>query len=242
MNAGALVFCLLDAEGDYTPEGYELLDAAQVGDYELKLWRGTSHINGEAIKYNEVSLAGKGQKFDPQSQHTKVKGSTAALGHRWELLYTIANWIKRYGDLYIGSYNPSKLGIYHKLFRRYLPRLKVSDIYQPFDECREEGTKYFHVTGEYGMIESIITEAEADFEPSRYIAQLPSVVDRATAEARKIFGLKMKQGEVTDDNVGEMAESVVQEVVNNLHLTTDSELVDIDLFQRVLTNVLNHAY
>lgn len=166
MNAGALVFCLLDAEG-YTPEGYELLDAAQVGDYELKLWRGTNHVNGEAVKYNEVSLAAKGHKFDSQSQYTKVRGSTTALGHRWELLYTIANWIKRYGDLYIGSYNPSKLGIYHKLFRRYLSRLKVSDIYQPFDECRKEGTKYFHVSGEYGMIESIITEAEADFEPRR---------------------------------------------------------------------------
>lgn len=240
MNAGALVFCLLDAEGDYTPEGYELLDTSHAGDYELKLWRGNGHVQGQPVKFNEVSLNAVGRKFDPDSQHQKFPGSTQALGHRFELLHTIAKWIRKYGDLYIGSYVPSKLTVYHRLFKRYLPRLQVSDPYAAFDEC-EGKPEYFHVTGAAGMIESILAEAAVDSDPRRYLDGLPSVVDRVTSEAQKLFAKKVGAGAVNDDNFGEMAESVVEEVVNNLRLTTGHELVDIDLFQTVLTNVLSYA-
>lgn len=241
MNAGALVFCLLDADGAYTPEGYELLDTAQVGDYELKLWRGISHVKGEPVKYNEISLNAVGRKFDPQSQNVKLPGSTHALGHRWELLYVVANWIKQFGDLYIGSYVPSKLNVYHRMFRRYLPRLEVSDVYEPFDECQEEKTKYFHVAAKGGMIESLLAEIQSDFDTRRYIDGLPSVVDRATVKAQKIFTEKVGKGEVNNDNYGEMAESAVEQVVDNLRLPSGNELVDIDLFNAVLTNVLSYA-
>lgn len=240
MNAGALVYCLLDAEGDYTPEGYQLLDTAHVGDYELKLWQGQAHIKGQPIKFNEVSLNAVGRRFDPESQKQKFPGSTHALGHRSELLRTVANWIRQHGDLYIGSYIPSKLRVYHRMFRRYLQRLSVSEPYAPFDECNGE-PEYFLVQGQPGVLESILEAAEADVDVRRYIDELPSVVDRATTEATKIFAEQVDKGLVNDENFPEMAEAAVDEVVNNLRLTSGDEVVDIDTFNTVLRNVLAYA-
>jgi len=240
MNAGALVYCLLDAEGDYTPEGYHLLDTAQVGDYELKLWQGRAHIKGQPIKFNEVSLNAVGRKFDPESQRQKFPGSTHALGHRFELLHTVANWIKQHGDLYIGSYIPHKLTVYHKLFKRYLTRLTVSEPYAPFDECEGE-PEYFHVTGNPGVLESILSEMEGDADVRRYVDGLPSAVDNATEQATKIFAGQVESGLVNDDNYPEMAEAAVEEVVNNSHLASGNEVVDIDTFNTVLRNVLAYA-
>lgn len=144
MNAKAIVFRLLE---DYAPEGYHLVDTAEAGNYELKLWQGLAHVDGKPVKFNEVSLNAKGLDFDPESQHKKHTGSTYALGHRREMLSIINNWIQRRGALYIGSYVPAKLKIYHKLFKRYLPRFCVSDMYAPFDEC-EGKPEYFYVTPE----------------------------------------------------------------------------------------------
>jgi hypothetical protein len=240
MNAGALVYCLLDADGEYTPEGYRLLDTAQVGDYELRLWQGTGHRKGEPVKFNEVSLNAKGRSFDPESQAKKYPGSTSAMGHRFELLHTVVNWIKKFGDLYIGSYQPGKLAVYHRMFKRYLSRLQVSDPYPAFDEC-EGKPEYFHVTAPGHMLESILAEAEVDGDPRRYLDRLPSIVDRAAAEATKLFSEKVQSGDVNDDNFGEMAEAVVNEVVNNLQLSTGDELVDIDQFNKLLQHVLVYA-
>jgi len=239
MNAGALVYCLLDAEGEYTPEGYKLLDTATVGDYVLKLWQGNAHVGGRSVKFNEVSLNAKGRSFDPESQHQKFRPTSHALGQRGELLHTVARWINHWGELYIGSYIPSKLKIYHHLFRHYLPRLNVSKPFAPFDEC-EGKPEYFLVTGDQGVVESILAEA-VDNEPQHYLNGLPSVVDRATKAATEKFIQRVQAGDVNDDNFGEMAESIVQEVVDNLQLTTGDELVDIDLFNTVMTNVLQYA-
>ena len=238
MNAGALVYCLLDADGEYTPEGYRLLDAAQVGDYELKLWQGTGHRNGEPIKFNEVSLNAKGRKFDPASQAQKFPGSVHALGHRWELLHTVADWIKRFGDLYIGSHEPGKLIVYHRMFKRYLSRLQVSDPYPAFDES-EGKPDYFHVTGNPGVVESILTEAAEDMDVNRYLNDLPDVMSRAIDEARKVYVAKLRSGEVNDDNFGEWAESVVDEIVYKFHLTTGDEVVDSRNYNTILYHVLN---
>lgn len=241
MNAGALVYCLLDAEGEYTPEGYKLLDTANVGDYELKLWQGNAHVGGRPVKFNEVSLNAKGRSFDPESQLTKFRpGSvTHALGSRWELMRVVAAWLHRWGDLYIGSYVPSKLRVYHRMFLRYLPGFKVTNPYAPFDEC-EGKPEYFHVTAPAGLAESILRESE-DVDTSRYVNALPSFVDRATSEATQKFKEQVESGAVNDDNFGEVAEAVVTEVVDNLQLTTGNELVDIELFNSLLTNVLSYA-
>ena len=236
MNAGALVYCLLDAEGEYTPEGYKLLDTAQVGDYELRLWQGLGHRKGEPVKFNEVSLNAVGRKFDPESQAQKFPGSTHALGHRFELLHTVVRWIKKYGDLYVGSYIPSKLSVYHRLFKRYLSNLKVSDPYAAFDEC-EGKPEYFLVTAPGSVIESILAEIDGD----KYLSRLPSVVDKATREATENYNKHVAAGGVNDGNFYEIAESAVEETVNKLQLSTGDELVDIDLFNQVLTNVFHHV-
>lgn len=163
MNAGALVYCLLDAEGEYTPEGYRLLDAAHVGEYELKLWQGQNHKNGEPVKFNEISLNRKGRSFDPASQQQKFPASTSAIGHWSELYNVVAKWINTYGDLYVGSYNPSKLAIYLRMFKRYLPHLDVSAPYAPFDECEGE-PEYFHIMPKAGIRESVADEPDPNAE------------------------------------------------------------------------------
>lgn len=242
MNAGALVYCLLDAEGEYTPEGYKLLDTAQVGDYTLKLWQGNAHVRGRPVKFNEVSLNAKGRSFDPDSQLQKFRpGSQAihALGNRYDFMRIVAGWIQRWGELYVGSYVPSKLNVYYKMFRRYLPHFDISAPYAPFDEC-EGKPEYFHVTASHGVVESIL-EAQEDVDTRRYVDELPTFVDRATTEATRKFKEAVDAGTVNEDNFGEMAESIVQEVVDNLRLTTGDELVDIHTFNTILTNVLAYA-
>lgn len=245
MNAGALVYCLLDAEGDYTPEGYELLDTAQVGDYELKLWRGRGHVSGEEVKFNEISLNAVGRSFDPDSQRQHFPGSTHALGHRSELLNTVARWINKYGDLYIGSYSQSKLAVYYNMFRRYLRQFDVSVPYAPFDEC-EGQPEYFHVKGSAAVVEAILQESVNDSEPEpvnvqHYIDKVPSAVAALTAEAKqKLVGMALS-GDVNRENFNEVAENVVDHIVYSSNFLAGDELVDNDLFQSVLTNVLAYA-
>lgn len=239
MNAGALVFCLLDAEGEWTPEGYRLLDSTQVGDYQLKLWRGIGHVNGEQVEFNEVSLNAAGRRFDPESQKQKFAGSIHALGKRGELLYTVANWIKKFGDLYIGSYVPRKLSVYNKLFKHYLPSLNVSDPYAPFDECQGE-PEYFHVTAAKGVAESIV-EDSSDGTILRLVERLPSIEDQATARCIRIFSGLQKKGVVNEDNFGDMAEDVVKEVVDTFHYQTGNEVVDANFFNTVLARLLTHG-
>ncbi len=245
MKAGALVYCLLDAEGEYTPEGYELLDTAHVGDYELKLWRGIGHIKGEPLKFNEVSLNAVGRSFDPDSQKQHFSGSIHGLGKRGELLHTVAYWIRKFGDLYIGSHVPSKLSVYHRLFKRYLPQLRVGDPYAAFDEC-DGAPEYFHVTGEAGVVECILQDG-SESEVDSYLKRLPSVEEQATAKAVRVFDATIERGNAVSKpepdlrDFGDIATSVVTRVVYEGGYTTGNEVVDIDFFNNVLTRVLAHA-
>ena len=240
MNAGALVFCLLDAEGDYDPEGYRLLDSAQAGDYQLKLWQGTGHVDGKPVTFNEVSLNAVGRSFDPESQAKKFPGSTQALGHRAELLQVVANWLSRFGELYVGSHNLKKLGFYHRVFKRYLPRLKVSEPYAPFDESKGV-SDYFHISAPRSVIESILAEADEDVDAQRYVDALPDVFSQAINAANKMFAHEIESGSVDEDNFGEMAESVVNEIVDKFNLTTGDELVDIRNFQTIHYHLLKQV-
>jgi hypothetical protein len=243
MNSGALVYCLLDADGEYTPEGYELLDTAHVGDYELKLWRGTGHINGAPLQFNEVSLNAAGRSFDPASQKQHGGGSIHGLGRRGELLRTVAHWINKFGDLYIGSHVPSKLSVYHKLFKRYLPQLRVGDPYAAFDEC-EGVAEYFHVSGDGAVVECILRDASAT-EVETYLKRLPSVEEQALAKAIKLFD-KVKVREefsrpVDESHFGDIAEVVATRVVYECGYATGNEVVDIDFYNKVMRGLLVHA-
>ena len=171
MQAGALVYCLLDAEGAYTPDGYEALDTAVAGDYELKLWRGIQHRDGQPVKFNELSLNVKGRNFDPESQAQKVpRRSTHALGRRDDLLRIVASWLKDYPTLYIGSYIQSKVRFYHRIFTHYMPMLDVSAPFAAFDEC-EGQPEYFTVSAKSGVIESIL-EGLDDVDPETEVREL----------------------------------------------------------------------
>ena len=241
MNAHAIVQALLEVEDVLeVPEGYKLLDTAQAGDYILRLWQGNAHVNGEPVKFNEVSLNAAGRRFDKTAQATKYPGSIHALGHRQELLHTLAKWIKQYGELYIGSYEQDKVALYHRLLKRHLSRLSISDLYAPFDEC-EGKPEYFRVTAPSTVIESILAEAVDDVDPKRYVDGLPDVTTQAVDEASKMFARIVANGAVTQDNFGEMAESVVNEVVDKFNLTSGDELVDIKTFNTILQHLLTHV-
>ena len=261
MNANTLVFWLLSEDEEYTPEGYRLLDTARVGDYFLKLWQTEAHIKGEPYTFNEISLNAVGHRFDAEGQRTKFKGSSAALGHRAEFLRTVVRWIKEYGgNFYIGSHIPAKLQVYHRMFKQYLPQLIISEPFAAFDEC-EGDPEYFSVktresqdapapaasadvralTGHAGVMDSLLDETEEDADVQRYVNELPSVVDRASVEATKLFKQHAALGLVNRENYSEWAESVVEEAVDNLRLTSDDQVVDIDLFNTVLQNVLTYA-
>lgn len=221
--------CLL-LEDDYTPEGYNLLDTAVVGDYVLKLWEGIGHTNGEPFKFNEVSLNASGRSFDKESQETKYKGGTHALGHRMDFLKVIAGWLARFGTLYIGSYNPDKLSIYYKLFRRYLKGFTISEPYPAWDEC-EGKPEYFKVEGTRDMIESLLG--------SNYPTCKEDVL---AAEAIDAFEEKRLQGEVNADNFCEISEDIVGSIVDKHVLSLGAELdTGIDLFNSVLESVLEYA-
>ena len=172
MNAGALVYCILDAEGEYTPDGYELIDSATAGDYELKLWKGHQHVKETPVKFYEVSLNAKGRSFDPASQATKYTGSVHALGQRRDVIGIVAKWIKQYKEFYIGSYEPDKVRLYNRLMRHYLPKFHISEPYAAFDEC-EGKPEYFKVSAPDGLVESILEGQEDDIDPSSYISDLP---------------------------------------------------------------------
>ena len=155
MNAHHIVTCLLDSAEQWTPDGYQLLATATAGEYELKLWSGKKHMDGQAVVCNELSLNRHGLNFDPASQSKKFRGSAHALGHRQDFLGTIADWVRRYGALFVGSHNPEKVKLYHRLFKHYLGRLTVSDIYPPFDESEGE-PDYFKVDASRQTLESVL--------------------------------------------------------------------------------------
>lgn len=240
MNAGALVYCLLDAEGEYTPEGYRLVDTVLAGDYELRLWQGTAHQDGKPVIFNEISFNATGRSFDPGSQAVKFTGSTQALGHRRELLNTVAGWIKKFGELYVGSYNPKKLGVYHQLFRRYMPRLEISEPYPAFDES-EGAPDYFKVTGSATVVESLLQENGDDAEVQRYVSMLPDMIEKAYAESVEVYTDMFKKGSVNADNFLEMAEFAVDEAVYMSSLASGNELVDSELHKAVLPRLIAYA-
>jgi hypothetical protein len=192
------------------------------------------------VTFNEVSLNAVGRRFDPESQAKKFPGSILALGHRSELLQVVANWLSRFGELYVGSHNLKKLGFYHRVFKRYLPRLKVSEPFAPFDESKGV-SDYFHISAPRSVIESILAEADENVDAQRYVNELPDAFSQAVDEANKMFARVVESGAVTEDNFGEMAESVVNEIVDKFNLTTGDELVDIRNFNTVLHHLLKHV-
>ena len=239
MQAGALVYCLLDAEGAYTPDGYEALDTAVAGDYELKLWRGIQHRDGQPVKFNELSLNVKGRNFDPESQAQKVpRRSTHALGRRDDLLRIVASWLKDYPELYIGSYIQSKVRFYHRIFTHYMPMLDVSAPFAAFDEC-EGQPEYFTVSAKSGVIESIL-EGLDGVNVQRYIDELMPVMDQAISAACIKLRKAVELGDVDPDNINDTAAAVVDEVTVEFHLEGDDDEA-IRNYNTILHHLLKYA-
>lgn len=235
MLSEALVFCLLDAEGDYTPDGYTLLDKVSAGDYELKLWQGIAHVNSVPRKFSEISLAAHGRSFDPESQKQKYTGSVSALGHRHELLAVIERWLKRYGELFVGSYNSHKLALYHKLFQRYLRGLYVSSPYAPFDEC-EGQPEYFKVSA------NTPAARESSEDLKRRLLDLPSAEEKVFTDIKATLDALIKNRELTDDNKNEVIDDVVSEAMDKSGFITEYSQEEARQIARMITRAQVYAY
>jgi len=221
MNAAQLAFSLLETDGEWTPEGYTLVAAADVGDYNMKLWQGKKHIKGEEVKFNEISLNRRGLSFDPDSQQKRQVGGHHALGHRHEFLDLVRSWISKYGTLLVGSYNQDKLSFYHRLLRRYLPRVHVSDPFPPFDES--EGVADYFTIGDARNIRPMGESAE-NVDPQRYIDELPSTLDRMKEAALERY--KECLPGINRDNFCDWADEIALAIVYEFMQPDQLELVD----------------
>jgi hypothetical protein len=116
----------------------------------------------------------------------------------------------------VGSGVPRKAEFYHRLFKRYLSRLRVSDLYAPFDEC-EGKPEYFAVsaTGKETM-ESLLEslEPQDDFDPGSYIDELPSWEEQIQEMGRREIDELRSKGQLNADNYCEYAESIARNIVD----------------------------
>lgn len=243
MNSGQLVYCLLDAEGAWTPQGYRQLATATVGDYDLGLWSGTKHIDGKPVKYVEMSLNRRGLNFDPDSQRAKHPGGAHALGKRHDLLQVVANWIKEFGTIYVGSEVPDKVAFYHRLFKRYLNRLRITDPFAPFDESEGE-PDYFQIgppTRE--TLESLLESLDPlnGIDPRRYIDELPSYEVLLQRRGVKEIDDLRNKGLLRPDNYCEYAESIAQRIVDEWQQPSQAEVeADNGLGGRTFRKLCNY--
>lgn len=252
MNCNRLVEYLLESDldgGDYTPEGYELMDTARAGEHVLKLWRGEAHVDGVPVKFYEVSLNARGLAFDPDSQFkhhkTDAGGLRSALGNRTEMMTSIARWITAYGELYIGSHVPDKLATYHHLFKRYMPRFSISVPYAPFDEC-EGKSEYFKVTAPRHVTESILREENADELELKSLADrvnMPSDTERYFALNALVANVRqgIQSGFINRDNFFEQVDDMAVDAVYSMKLEDENEEVRSLLHQQFVQSVLNHV-
>jgi hypothetical protein len=138
----------------------------------------------------------------------------------------------------------SKLAVYHKLFKRYLPQLQVGDPYAAFDES-EGVSDYFHVTAGNGVVECILRDVKLS-EVEGYLSRLPSVEEQALVKAVKCFDLAVKKRcgagyRLIEADFSYIAEKSTARVVYEGGYVTGNEVVDIDFFNKVLMGVLAHA-
>lgn len=128
-------------------EGYEFVDSAKLGEYDMTLWHGQKTRNGQPVDFFEVSLSHAGMPFDTeQSQMGKQPGgSTDLLGRKSAMTSKFQEWLNRYDSVYIGSFDPRKLQVYRRIIKKYLPRLQVSEPFKAFDDSVRPD--YFKVQG-----------------------------------------------------------------------------------------------
>ena len=155
MNVEALVHALLEADdlqradlvARLKTEGYDFVDAAGLGDYEMMLWQGHKTRNGKPIEFYEVSLNHKGMGFETEQEQMgkQIGGSTELLGRKKQMTSKLDEWLRRAKLLYIGSFDPRKLNVYRRVIKRYMPHLYVSEPFKAFDDSVRPD--YFTVKG-----------------------------------------------------------------------------------------------
>lgn len=180
-------------------EGYEYVDSAKLGDYDMSLWRGEKTRDGKPVEFYEVSLSHGGLRFDSEEDQLgrQPGGSTELLGRKQQLGHKFSEWLARYDTIYIGSFDPRKLKVYQRIIKRYLPQFQVSEPFKAFDDSVRPD--YFKVHGHQMALsfESVVEAASSlfsrktctlEYRPVRrgedwgwYWVLLPRLEDRALA-------------------------------------------------------------
>ena len=180
-------------------EGYDYVDSAKLGDYDMTLWHGNKTREGQPISFYEISLSHAGLRFDSEQAQVGKQpgGSMDLLGHKREMAGKLEDWLSRFDIMYIGSFDPRKLAIYRRIIKRYLPRLRVSEPFKAFDDSTH--ADYFTLKGRQMALpfESITETASnlfsrktctLEYRPMRrgedwdwYWVLLPKLEDRALA-------------------------------------------------------------
>ena len=146
-------------------EGYDFVDSAKLGDYDMSLWHGQKTRDGRPVDFYEVSLSHGGLRFDTeQAQAGKQPGgSMDLLGRKRAMSGKFEEWLNKYDPVYIGSFDPRKLGVYRRIIKKYLPRLRVSEPFKGFDDSVRPD--YFKVQGRQMALpfESLVETASSLF-------------------------------------------------------------------------------
>lgn len=96
---------------DLEQYGYQYVDEASVGDYDLVL----THF--PLLDAYHIALQRKGRDFTDHEQQTQK--FPADLGANISLAVpTLNRWLARYGELWIGGDNPAKVPVYERLLKR----------------------------------------------------------------------------------------------------------------------------
>lgn len=96
---------------DLEQYGYQYVDEASVGDYDLVL----THF--PLLDAYHIALQRKGRDFTDHEQQTQK--FPADLGANISLAVpTLNQWLARYGELWIGGDNPAKVPVYERLLKR----------------------------------------------------------------------------------------------------------------------------
>lgn len=128
-------------------EGYDFIDSAKLGDYDMSLWQGHKTRNNQPVTFHEVSLSHSGLPFDSEAAQLgrQPGGSTSLLGRKRQMTGKFQDWLNRFDTVYIGSFDPRKLQIYRRIIKRYLPNFRVSEPFKGFDDSIRPD--YFTVKG-----------------------------------------------------------------------------------------------
>jgi len=102
--------------------GMKLEDHVVSGDYDISLWQMPPGCNDPATGLTSYGVAINNDQhnpLDPITHHAEYPGSSLRHLPTRKVLNIVSEWIDRYGQLFVGSGDISKLNFYERMFSKY---------------------------------------------------------------------------------------------------------------------------